>query len=130
MSHNELAEEILRLVNGGGNIRTLTHCATRLRMEFNDRDAVQSAMIEKLPGVISVVEHGGQFQIVVGNDVQRVFRVLEKATHGHKSPTAPAKPQRNGIVSRIISVISTTFTPVIPAITGAGMIKALLALCK
>lgn len=130
MSHNELAEEILRLVNGGGNIRTLTHCATRLRMEFNDRGAVQSEMIEKLPGVISVVEHGGQFQIVVGNDVQRVFRALEKATHGHKSTTAPAKPQQNGIVSRIISVISTTFTPVIPAITGAGMIKALLALCK
>ncbi|WP_416414679.1 beta-glucoside-specific PTS transporter subunit IIABC [Pantoea sp. App145] len=131
MSHNELAEEILRLVKGGGNIRTLTHCATRLRMEFNDRDAVDSAQIEKLPGVISVVERGGQFQIVVGNDVQRVFRVLEKATSGNKAKAVPlADKERSGIVSQIISVISTTFTPVIPAITGAGMIKALLAICK
>lgn len=131
MSHNELAEEILRLVNGGSNIRTLTHCATRLRMEFNDRETVQSEMIEKLPGVISVVERGGQYQIVVGNDVQRVFRVLEKATSGNKTqPAAADRQQRGGVVSQIISVISTTFTPVIPAITGAGMIKALLAICK
>ncbi|MHB2095889.1 beta-glucoside-specific PTS transporter subunit IIABC [Pantoea dispersa] len=131
MSQNDLAEKILRLVNGGSNIRTLTHCATRLRMEFNDRESVRSELIEKLPGVISVVERGGQFQIVVGNDVQRVFRVLEKAASDNKNlPEMQDKQQRGGLVSQIISVISTTFTPVIPAITGAGMIKALLAICK
>ena len=131
MNYNETADKILHAVGGAENIRMLTHCATRLRMEFNDRAKVNDAQIGTLPGVISVVEKGGQFQIVIGNEVQQVYRRLNKALPEKKGPAGGdknAKPA--GIVARIISVISTTFTPVIPAITGAGMIKALLAILK
>ncbi|MEL0554486.1 MULTISPECIES: beta-glucoside-specific PTS transporter subunit IIABC [Enterobacteriaceae] len=131
MNYNETAEKILHAVGGAENIRMLTHCATRLRMEFNDRAQVNDAQIGTIPGVISVVEKGGQFQIVIGNEVQQVYRLLNKALPEKKNPAGGdknAKPA--GIVARIISVISTTFTPVIPAITGAGMIKALLAILK
>lgn len=131
MNYNETAEKILHAVGGAENIRMLTHCATRLRMEFNDRTQVNDAQIGTIPGVISVVEKGGQFQIVIGNEVQQVYRLLNKALPEKKNPAGGdknAKPA--GIVARIISVISTTFTPVIPAITGAGMIKALLAILK
>ena len=131
MNYNETADKILHAVGGAENIRMLTHCATRLRMEFNDRAKVNDAQIGSLPGVISVVEKGGQFQIVIGNEVQQVYRRLNKALPEKKGPAGGdknAKPA--GIVARIISVISTTFTPVIPAITGAGMIKALLAILK
>lgn len=131
MNYNETADKILHAVGGAENIRMLTHCATRLRMEFNDRAKVNDAQIGALPGVISVVEKGGQFQIVIGNEVQQVYRRLNKALPEKKGPAGGdknAKPA--GIVARIISVISTTFTPVIPAITGAGMIKALLAILK
>ncbi|WP_174508299.1 beta-glucoside-specific PTS transporter subunit IIABC [Klebsiella oxytoca] len=131
MNYNETAEKILHAVGGAENIRMLTHCATRLRMEFNDRAQVNDAQIGTIPGVISVVEKGGQFQIVIGNEVQQVYRLLNKALPEKKKPAGGdknAKPA--GIVARIISVISTTFTPVIPAITGAGMIKALLAILK
>ncbi|WP_109241147.1 beta-glucoside-specific PTS transporter subunit IIABC [Klebsiella michiganensis] len=131
MNYNETADKILHAVGGAENIRMLTHCATRLRMEFNDRAKVNDAQIGSLHGVISVVEKGGQFQIVIGNEVQQVYRRLNKALPEKKGPAGGdknAKPA--GIVARIISVISTTFTPVIPAITGAGMIKALLAILK
>ncbi|MBM3070416.1 beta-glucoside-specific PTS transporter subunit IIABC [Lelliottia sp. RWM.1] len=131
MNYNEIAEKILRHVGGAENIRTLTHCATRLRMEFNDRAKVQDEAVSVIPGVISVVEKGGQFQVVIGNEVQQVFRLLNKALPEKKGRSEEGKDgKRNGVVARVISVISTTFTPVIPAITGAGMIKALLAILK
>ena len=58
MNYNETADKILHAVGGAENIRMLTHCATRLRMEFNDRAKVNDAQIGTLPGVISVVEEG------------------------------------------------------------------------
>ncbi|MGM3176029.1 beta-glucoside-specific PTS transporter subunit IIABC [Dickeya lacustris] len=131
MNYNDIAAKILHSVGGAENIRMITHCATRLRMEFNDRRQVNDAQISALPGVISVVENGGQFQIVIGNEVQQVFRLINNALPEKKSGVSGDKHAKpNGIVARIISVISTTFTPVIPAITGAGMIKALLAILK
>lgn len=132
MDYNQLGLDILALVGGQDNVSKLTHCATRLRMEFNDDSLVEAKAIEALPGVISVVERGGQFQIVVGNNVQQTFRVLQKAIGQPvgKAGGQPKNKAKGGIFTQIISVISTTFTPVIPAITGAGMIKALLAILK
>lgn len=131
MDYKQLGLEILARVGGKANVSKLTHCATRLRMEFNDDSKVQAKAIEALPGVISVVERGGQFQIVVGNNVQQTFRTLQKEIGDLSGRQGEKKQQaRGGVFSQIISVISTTFTPVIPAITGAGMIKALLAILK
>lgn len=133
MDYQKLGVDILALSGGKQNVSKLTHCATRLRFEFNDSDAVQADAIAKLPGVISVVDRGGQFQVVIGNDVQITYRaILNEIGEMNGQRTASSKePQKKGsIFSQIISVISTTFTPVIPAITGAGMIKALLAILK
>lgn len=131
MDYKQLGLEILARVGGKGNVSKLTHCATRLRMEFNDDSKVKAKAIEALPGVISVVERGGQFQIVIGNNVQQTFRTLQKEIGNLSGRQSEKTSQaRGGVISQIISVISTTFTPVIPAITGAGMIKALLAILK
>ncbi|MEQ5970196.1 beta-glucoside-specific PTS transporter subunit IIABC [Serratia liquefaciens] len=131
MDYKQLGLEILLQVGGKDNVSKLTHCATRLRMEFNDDSKVQAKAIESLPGVISVVERGGQFQIVVGNNVQQTFRAMQKEFGDLSGRQSEKNSQaRGGVISQIISVISTTFTPVIPAITGAGMIKALLAILK
>ncbi|WP_431021877.1 beta-glucoside-specific PTS transporter subunit IIABC [Erwinia rhapontici] len=129
MDYKKLGHEILALSGGKNNISRLTHCATRLRLEFSNRSQVQETEIEKLPGVIGVVESGGQFQIVVGNQVQQTYRTMLDAI-GNAAPGGKPAAAKGGIFSQIISVISTTFTPVIPAITGAGMIKALLAILK
>ncbi|RRO22563.1 beta-glucoside-specific PTS transporter subunit IIABC [Pectobacterium aquaticum] len=124
---------MLALSGGKQNVSKLTHCATRLRFEFNDSDAVQADAIAKLPGVISVVDRGGQFQVVIGNDVQVTYRAILNEIgemNGQRTASSKEPQKKGGIFSQIISVISTTFTPVIPAITGAGMIKALLAILK
>ncbi|MFA3778689.1 beta-glucoside-specific PTS transporter subunit IIABC [Yersinia sp. 1652 StPb PI] len=132
MDYQQLGLKILALIGGKHNVSKLTHCATRLRFEFNDDTKVDAKQIEKLEGVISVVERGGQFQIVVGNNVQQTYRTILKEIGSAPTPEKQGNKNKtkNGIFSQIISVISTTFTPVIPAITGAGMIKALLAILK
>ncbi|KHS85987.1 beta-glucoside-specific PTS transporter subunit IIABC [Pectobacterium carotovorum] len=133
MNYQKLGVDILALSGGKQNVSKLTHCATRLRFEFNDSDAVQADAIAKLPGVISVVDRGGQFQVVIGNDVQITYRAILNEIgemNGQRTASSKEPQKKGGILSQIISVISTTFTPVIPAITGAGMIKALLAILK
>lgn len=133
MDYKALAGEIIRLIGGTENIRQLTHCATRLRLEFYDKSKVDAKKIESLAGVISVVDKGGQFQIVIGNDVQTVFRAVkaemkDEPGQGSRKSDTEDSGEKPGIVSRIISVISTTFTPVIPALIGGGMIKAVLSI--
>lgn len=129
MDYKALAQDIIRLIGGTENIRQLTHCATRLRFEFYDKGKADAKKIEALQGVISVVEKGGQFQIIIGNEVQSVFRAIKSemkdTPHNDTPETGGEKPS---IVNRIISVISTTFTPVIPALIGSGMIKAVLSI--
>lgn len=133
MDYKKLAYDLLPLVGGVQNISKLTHCATRLRFEFYDRSKVDAAAIEKTAGVISVVEKGGQFQVVVGNDVPITYRVLINemggtAAGGNSATVAPTEEKKPSIITRIVSVISTTFTPVIPALIGGGMIKAVLSI--
>ncbi len=130
MDYKQVGLQVLELAGGAKNIRRLTHCATRLRFEFNDMSKVKVKEIENLQGVISVVNKGGQFQVVIGNEVQQAYRAILNKTgnfDGSKK-SSNEKKEKNGLVSEFISVISTTFTPMIPAITGAGMIKAVLAI--
>ena len=133
MDYKKLGYDLLPLVGGVDNISKLTHCATRLRFEFCDRSKVDKAAIENTLGVISVVEKGGQFQVVVGNDVPVTYRVLINEMGGTAAKSSSGsssddEKEKTGIITNIISAISTTFTPVIPALIGGGMIKAVLSL--
>lgn len=130
MDYKKVGCDILELVGGASNVKMLTHCATRLRFELYDMDKVKEKEIEALAGVLSVVQKGGQFQVVVGNEVQTAYRMilskLDKTDKKEKG--AVDKKEKQTWIARFVSVISTTFTPMIPAITGAGMIKAFLAI--
>lgn len=133
MDYKKLGYDLLPLVGGVDNISKLTHCATRLRFEFCDRSKVDKAAIENTLGVISVVEKGGQFQVVVGNDVPVTYRVLINEMGGTAAKSSSRSSSddekaKTGIITNIISAISTTFTPVIPALIGGGMIKAVLSI--
>lgn len=134
MDYKKLGYDLLPLVGGADNISKLTHCATRLRFEFCDRSKVDVAAIKKTSGVISVVDKGGQFQVVVGNDVPITYRALinEMGGTAGKASTSSSSSDSEGkkpsIINGIISAISTTFTPVIPALIGGGMIKAVLSI--
>lgn len=129
MNYQQLGNDIIQNIGGIDNIKQLTHCATRLRLEFYDMNKVNTKKIESLNGVISVVEKGGQYQIVIGNEVQSVFRAIQSQMKDVPSTShEEAKEEKGSVVNRIISVISTTFTPVIPALIGGGMIKAVLSI--
>ncbi|EHI97724.1 PTS system, beta-glucoside-specific IIABC subunit [Clostridium sp. DL-VIII] len=131
MDYKKVGNQIIELVGGTENIKTLTHCATRLRFEFYDMSKVQKEKLEKLEGVIGVVNKGGQFQVIIGNEVQQAYKEIISKTGNLESSNKKANNAskgKNGILAEFISIISTTFTPVIPALTGAGMVKAVLAI--
>ncbi len=80
MDYKKVGLQVLELVGGTKNVNKLTHCATRLRFELNDKSKVQMKKLENLPGVISVVDKGGQFQVIIGNDVQTSYRAIINET--------------------------------------------------
>lgn len=130
MDYRKTGLEVLEAVGGKDNVAMLTHCATRLRFGFKDKGMVDAGKVEKIPGVISVVDRGGQFQVVIGNEVQTAFRAIKEVTgegQGSAGSGNSAPEEKEKWLTRIISIISTTFTPVIPALVGGGMIKAVLA---
>lgn len=126
MDYREVGRNVLQQVGGKDNVVSLTHCATRLRFELKDKKKADTKALEKTPGVISVVDSGGQYQVVIGNEVQTAFKEIQKEVGTSVKKGKPSDNQES-LISRLISVISTTFTPMIPAITGAGMVKAILA---
>lgn len=78
MKYETLAREILAGVGGRDNVRSLVHCATRLRFKLRDNQRADAAALKKNPGVIMVVESGGQFQVVVGNHVAEVYHAVNQ----------------------------------------------------
>ncbi len=129
MNHRQLAENILQHVGGETNVAYVTHCYTRLRFQLKDRSKANKTDIERLPGVIRVQEQSGQFQVVIGNEVAKVYQQLKIENQTDRIETRGQSGQNKGnIVSRFFETIAAIFTPVIPAIAGAGLIKGLLGL--
>lgn len=93
--YNKLASDILREVGGEKNIISFTRCATRLRLVLNETPAQAKAQVQKLPGVIAVVESGGQFQVVIGTHVADVFNALS-AIIGEDNTGNTSKPKTAG----------------------------------
>ena len=125
MNYNSLAKEILELVGGERNVSSVVHCATRLRFKLKDNKKADKVEIEKINGVLSVVESGGQFQVVIGSDVPNVYKEIMKVGNLGTSSDS-SNEQKGSIASRIFEIISGSFSPLIPALAGSGMLKALL----
>ncbi|MCV2395738.1 beta-glucoside-specific PTS transporter subunit IIABC [Actinotalea sp. M2MS4P-6] len=117
-----LADAVLRGVGGESNVASVTHCATRLRFTLKDRDKADKAAVEATRGVITVVESGGQFQVVIGNTVNNVYEALV-AKHDIKAGDAV----QGGLLAKAIDLITSIFTPFLWVLAGTGLLKALLA---
>ena len=129
VDYHQLAGDILKEVGGESNINSLTHCATRLRLTIKDRDAVNDEAVQNLTGVVTTVEAGGQYQIVIGNDVPKVYEGLGKLT---RLTSEDAQVENDGpkgnIFDQFIQLISSLFTPILWPMAGLGLFKALLVL--
>lgn len=126
MDYNQTALTILELVGGEGNVNGLTHCATRLRFNLKDNSKAKTSEIKSLAGVIGVAEGAGQFQVIIGNDVPKYYKPISDVIGSNTEKNVSGK--NKGIGSRFIEMISSIFTPILPAITAAGMLKAVLSL--
>lgn len=128
MSYQDLAKEILSQVGGKENIQQLTHCATRLRFVLNDNSKANTDALKKTKGVVGVAEAGGQYQVIIGSDVQSVYRPLMELTGLKEDASANADEPHKSPLEKVLAVISGIFTPILPIITAAGMIKAVLSI--
>ncbi|MFU2317892.1 PTS beta-glucoside transporter subunit IIABC [Rahnella sp. PCH160] len=127
MEYKTLAEEILRGVGGKENVNSVVHCATRLRFKLKNISKADAAGLKKNPGVIMVVESGGQFQVVIGNHVGAVYEALVRGSA--LSDSGDDETQDNGtLFARAIDVISGIFTPFIGIMAASGILKGFLAL--
>lgn len=138
MNSKELASLILEKIGGVDNIISYTHCFTRLRFVLRDEKICDTAALKNTRGIIGVVSSGGQYQIIIGSEVSNVYAELTRLTGltqltGDKSaePSESSKPEKkedkNGFI-KVLETVAGIFTPIIPAITGAGILKAVMAL--
>ncbi|HEM3771042.1 TPA: beta-glucoside-specific PTS transporter subunit IIABC [Klebsiella quasipneumoniae] len=127
--YHNLITSIISHIGGIGNVKDLTHCQTRLRFVLVDNN-IDIAKLKSLEGVINVIMSGGQCQVVVGTHVKDVFDAFNDAYPARSSSSSNISTSKNRKISlsSVMDFISGTFNPLIPAISGAGMVKALLAL--
>ena len=129
MEYKALAQDILSRVGGKENIVSLVHCATRLRFKLKDSKKADAEGLKANPGVIMVVESGGQFQVVIGNHVHDVWlAVRSEAGLTDDSEPVAVKGEKVSIIGQIIDVVSGIFTPFIGVLAASGILKGLLAL--
>ncbi len=127
MDYKKLAEEILQNVGGSGNVSGLTHCATRLRFNLKDEGKAKTDVLKKTKGVMGVVSSGGQYQIIIGSDVANVYKPLSDLCQITDSKGGESENKQSW-GAKAIDTLSGIFTPILPALTAAGMLKAVLSL--
>lgn len=129
MKFENEAKEIVGLVGGEANVASLVHCATRLRFELKDGSKFQKEKLEKLSYVLKVLVSGGQYQVVIGPNVDAYYDAIfavAKIEGGNN--TTLQSTEKVKLSDKILKVISGAFSPLIPLMAGSSMIKALLTL--
>ena len=124
----ELAKKIISGVGGAANIVSLIHCATRLRFKLKDNCKANAEQLKNTPGIIMVVESGGQFQVVIGNHVADVYHTINKITGlADNQKNESDNEKKETIINRFIYVIAGIFTPLIGLLAATGILKGILA---
>lgn len=128
MNARSVAEQVLKEVGGASNVKSVTHCVTRLRFNLNSIDKVNEENIKNISGVVGVVNKGGQYQVIIGPEVARVYSELMKLGNFDSGKVDNIKEEKKGPLNTVLDVIAGIFAPIMPIIAGAGMIKALLSI--
>jgi PTS system beta-glucosides-specific IIC component len=132
-----LAERVVTALGGPGNIRSVTHCATRLRFKIRDDDQADLRAADAVDGVLTAIHSGGQYQVVIGNDVPLAYEAVTAldgmASSGAKDPVdgdeAGGDTDKNPL-NRFIDLVSALFSPILWCLAGLGLGKAFLTLAE
>ena len=101
----------------------MTHCVTRLRLVLKNDELVDDQIVKAIPNVIGVMRKNGQYQIILGNDVNNYYQAFLSLGHfDNQDETHPSKA-KGTIIERLIETIAGVITPLIPALLGGGMLK-------
>lgn len=123
--YEKLAETLVQRLGGKENIEDVYHCQTRLRFKLTDESKIDDEFVSDIEGVVKVIRNAGVYQVIIGTHVAEVFEEVEKLVDIKEGTTVKGKKK---VFEVIIDFVAGVFQPVIPALSGAGMVKALLAL--
>lgn len=126
--YHELAQAIIDNLGGKENVQDVYHCQTRLRFKLKDGQLVQKSQLEELEGVTMYLFNAGVHQVVIGTHVKNVFEEIEPLVDLNKDEDGKLETEKLSPVQTLISFVAAVFQPIIPALSGAGMVKAVLAL--
>ena len=124
--YGKLAVDIIDAVGGKSNIIKASRCATRLRLVLKETTNEAKENVSNLTGVITVVESGGQFQVVIGTHVGKVFDKV--ASELNLDSNAIEDAPKASVLNRIIATMSAVFAPFIYILAAAGILQGCLIL--
>ena len=127
MDYAKIASEVIRLVGGKENIRSVAHCATRLRLQLRNNDLRDESALSDVEGVKGVFLTQSQFQIIFGagtvnlvcDEVQKQLGIQSEATENE------AEEKKGNLLQRLVKMLSDIFVPIIPAIVAGGLLMGI-----
>ena len=130
--YDGLARIIVQNVGGRDNIIGLTHCVTRLRFKLKDESKANTDILKETDGIVTVIQSGGQYMVVIGNHVPDVYdAVIERGHLGHIADSGVEEDvvqEKKKPLDAFIGIVTAVFTPVLGMLSACGIIKGLLAL--
>ena len=137
MEYAKIAETLVELSGGAGNISSVTHCSTRLRLFIRNKSSVNLEQIKKTKPVLGTVFSGDELQIVLGKNLIPIYNEVS-TLHNNAGGSAPAVAEDKGpmtfkerikdLGTRLIGFVSAAVTPLIPGLVAGGMLKVFLLL--
>lgn len=137
--YDGLARIIIQNVGGKSNIISLTHCVTRLRFKLKDESLAQTDVLKETDGIVTVIQSGGQYMVVIGNQVNDVYEAV--CAVGHITPggavnedgtaaaeSGSASKEKQNPFNAFVSIITSVFTPWLGVMAACGIIKGILSL--
>lgn len=130
MNYKEIADFVLEQIGGEGNISSVTHCATRLRFRLRDETIVNESALNESDDIIQAFSKSGQYQVIIGTEVPKVYNELINNSKLDESKEESAEKEKGNLVARFFNTISSIFTPLLPALAGAGILRGILLLIE
>lgn len=131
-NNKQIAADVLEAVGGKSNVSFVTHCMTRLRFTLKDRTVPDAAAVKKLNGVLGAQESGGQFQVIIGQNVPKVYDELcalggfsKQAAIDENLDGTQAELSLASIGKGIMNYLAGSMTPMIPVLLAAGLFKTI-----
>ena len=126
VTNKELASIILEKIGTKSNVTSVTHCVTRLRFTLKDETIADTKGIENLDGVLGVQSKGGQYQVILGGKVNKVYNEITNLVPFAEEEVKRPEGKKKSVFTRILETLSAILIPSLPPIIGGGMIKGFL----